>query len=227
MVRRSVPSRIRRAVLRKERTRDPFKQAQQPTVTIFEKKTHQFVGSVAAIDGSIAPPLVGHAIAILAADEAGIRRAGGLGALLSFIRSIPAVVFAVAVPAELDASTVGARELVRRARGICIPLKKHWVVLQKVYIICTSCSRRGWPVSPCPSGQTCHFLLYSRGLLLITLGFVMVNSKGGQQDYLINFIKVQSLCLSPAHSSVIAIYSHKVPRSFCPGGTMQDDRPIR
>lgn len=75
-----------------------------------------FVGSVRAIDFSIADPLLGDAHLVGAGElQGGI--ALGRGTML-LVRVVATVVVAVAHPPLLDALAVGARELVRATRLI-------------------------------------------------------------------------------------------------------------
>lgn len=80
-------------------------------------RTVDFVGTVLAVNFSVTPPLVGHAV-VVTAVERGVGRTGGFRTLISFIRPVAAVVLAVAEPSTLYASAVRTGELVRRARGI-------------------------------------------------------------------------------------------------------------
>ncbi len=78
---------------------------------------YRFVGSVGAIDISVAFPFVGNAN-IIAAVEVAIGRASGFWTVITLVRVVSAVVFSVAKPSLLNAAAVGAREFVERAIGI-------------------------------------------------------------------------------------------------------------
>ena len=85
---------------------------------IKEKKTHNFVGFVVAVERSVAFK-VGLDTRSVLASKVGFRAGSQhTGTVFTFIGSVLAVVLTVAHPMFLDAVAVAARELLSRARRI-------------------------------------------------------------------------------------------------------------